>query len=69
MSGSRFDKTRRRFFTTTAAVGAAGVSGAIAETGGGSTRDDYDVAIVGGGFAGATAARELGKAGYRVVLL
>ncbi len=30
---------------------------------------DFDVAIVGGGFAGATAARELGKAGLRVVLL
>jgi monoamine oxidase len=32
-------------------------------------RDDYDVAIVGGGFAGVTAARECALRGRRVVLL
>ena len=30
---------------------------------------DYDVVVVGGGFAGVTAARELGLDGYRVLLL
>ena len=30
---------------------------------------DYDVIIIGGGFAGVTAARELGNKGIRCVLL
>ena len=30
---------------------------------------DFDVVVIGGGFAGATAARELGLEGYRVLLL
>ncbi|TDV98744.1 monoamine oxidase [Halomonas alkaliantarctica] len=35
----------------------------------GKTRFDYDVIVVGGGFAGATAARECGHQGYRTLLL
>src|SRR5918992_3458642 len=31
--------------------------------------DDFDVIVVGGGFAGLTAARELGHAGRRVLVL
>ena len=32
-------------------------------------RHDYDVIVVGGGFAGATAARELGLQGYKTLVL
>ena len=58
--------SRRRFLGTTA-IGAATLAqpawaGAVKTA-------DTDVVVVGAGFAGATAARELGKAGYRVHLL
>ncbi|NKB39062.1 MAG: FAD-dependent oxidoreductase [Gammaproteobacteria bacterium] len=33
------------------------------------TKHDYDVIVVGGGFAGATAARELGLQGYKILIL
>ena len=68
MNGTKI--RRRDFLATTAAAGAAGVLQSRAPAfaaGGGKT--DFDVAVVGGGFAGATAARELGKNGYSVVLL
>ncbi len=32
-------------------------------------KDHYDVIVMGGGFAGVTAARELGNAGYRVLII
>ncbi len=66
---------RRTFIKGSAIAAAAGVLGAAvmtpsrAEDHGAASATDYDVVVVGGGFAGATAARELGQAGYRVLLL
>jgi monoamine oxidase len=45
----------------------AGVAGALGETA--TSPDAWDVIVIGGGFAGVTAARELRHAGLRVVLL
>ena len=63
---------RREFLTGTAALSVAGIATtlagpAIAATRSGGT--DFDVIVIGGGFAGATAARELGTAGIRIALL
>lgn len=66
---------RRTFLSGTAAVAAIGAAkGAMAHPEKSpqertKTPFDYDVIVVGGGFAGATAARELGKQGYRTLLL
>lgn len=66
---------RRTFLSGTAALTAVGVTGgtlahsAKTPQDPGKTPFDYDVIIVGGGFAGATAARELGKQGYRTLVL
>lgn len=72
MKTPRANPNRRDFIAGAAATGAAGVAGIVtgpAQAATSSNASDFDVAIVGAGFAGATAARELGKAGYRVVLL
>ena len=69
MTDARTD--RRRFLATAGALGTAvatGVSGPVLAASAG-TSADFDVVVIGGGFAGATAARELGKAGHRVALL
>ena len=67
----------RRSFISGAAAAAASAStvaamgAAAAETANprGKTAFDYDVIVVGGGFAGATAARECGHQGYRTLVL
>ncbi|MEL7029673.1 MAG: FAD-dependent oxidoreductase, partial [Pseudomonadota bacterium] len=68
----------RRGFMSAAAVAAAGVATygasqkaaaedeAVGSVGGGS---DYDVIVIGGGMAGASAARETARSGLRTVLL
>lgn len=66
--------SRRSFLTGTAAVAATGAAaGALAceseKKTANKTPFDYDVIVVGGGFAGVTAAREHGKDGYRTLLL
>ncbi len=68
---------RRRFLKSGAAAVAAGVGTALTVNPGMSRAadteaagdTDYDVIVVGAGFAGATAARELSKGGKRVLLL
>lgn len=63
---------RRTFIAGTAALAAAGLAprgSAPAFAAAPSGAKDFDVVVIGGGFAGATAARELGRAGLRVVLL
>lgn len=74
-------QSRRRFFGT--AVGAVGALGTLGAIGGsraaapGSadlsqrkpTKDAYDVVVVGAGFAGLAASRELSRAGLDVLLL
>lgn len=70
----------RRSFIGSAAVVTAGVAGLGAIDAASATQKtnrastvkggfDYDVVVVGGGFAGATAARECGLQGYRTLLL
>ncbi|GAC1408338.1 MAG: hypothetical protein NVSMB6_07210 [Burkholderiaceae bacterium] len=72
------DLARRKFLSAAAGVSIAmATSGVMAASAAPSapvrrkkTGDfDYDVIVVGGGFAGATAARELGKEGYRTLLV
>ena len=58
--------TRRDFVKTSAAVAAALPFSAV---GADKSAHDYDVIVIGGGFAGATAARETAGAGLRTVLL
>ena len=68
------NKVTRRDFVKTAGVAAVAASaaplavqaGAAQHAGGGS---DYDVIVIGGGFAGAVAARETARAGLRTVVL
>ena len=69
----------RRGFLRQAGVGAAGVAmatGANASNGAGTSTAackaagcDYDVVVIGGGFAGVTAARDSRKNGYKTLLL
>ena len=75
-------KTRMGRFTRREALELAGV-GALAATGAslappvraahhekrGASGNDYDAIVIGAGFAGAVAARDLGKAGMRVLVL
>ena len=80
-AGHRSRQQRRDFLKTAMGGSTAGValsSGAVglsmlgAAPARAATRDgasQFDVIVIGGGFAGATAARELGKDGYRVALL
>ncbi|MCK2086798.1 NAD(P)/FAD-dependent oxidoreductase [Thauera aromatica] len=68
------DPSRRRFFKTaavTAAATALPLSAHAATSAPRSAPGDarYDVAVIGGGFAGVTAARELAQRGAKVVLL
>lgn len=67
----RDSKLSRRRFLGSTALGAAGLAQATprATWAAGVASEDPDVVVVGAGFAGATAARELGKAGYKVTLL
>ena len=67
-------KLRRRTFLagSSAMLAAAPLATAANETSGATasgTNADFDVIVVGGGFAGVTAARELGKHGYKTLLL
>jgi monoamine oxidase len=80
-SGGRF--TRREFVRSTGlgalvATGLAGGGVALGEerkaekqprAGGSGSSPDYDAIVLGAGFAGATAARELGTSGLRVLVL
>src|SRR4051794_25351751 len=71
MEGRRL--TRRRLIGAGAAAGAGAVIGAAAPAAArhrGSRRGGgHDVAVVGGGFAGLTAAREIARTGHTVILL
>jgi monoamine oxidase len=67
---------RRAFLAGTAAVVSAGATTALAQSATGTPKGserqskyDYDVVVIGGGFAGATAVRELGAQGYKALLL
>jgi monoamine oxidase len=57
--------------TAGALIGGRPAAGREAETpaGGSASAPDYDVIVIGAGFAGATAARELSTSGLRVLLL
>jgi len=73
-SGSRRSArtTRRRFLKTVGAtVGLAALprQATSRETTAGGDADDYDAIVIGAGFAGVAAARELGNAGLRTLLL
>ncbi|MFJ3054976.1 flavin monoamine oxidase family protein [Herbaspirillum sp. NPDC087042] len=68
----------RRGFLRATGVGAVGVAGMTAATGAAagnaaiaarSAGCDYDVVVIGGGFAGVTAARDSRKNGYKTLLL
>ncbi|OXR35133.1 FAD-dependent oxidoreductase [Pseudomonas umsongensis] len=72
--------SRRKFLRNAGVVGAAGAAvsaGAVSigtavagDKGGAKCADcDYDVVVIGGGFAGVTAARESMKNGYKTVIL
>lgn len=52
-----------------AAMAAGKVAKALPDARRGQHKFDYDIVVVGAGFAGVTAARELGAEGYRVLLL
>ncbi|MGB1882955.1 MAG: flavin monoamine oxidase family protein [Gammaproteobacteria bacterium] len=72
MPANRNGLNRRGFIAAGTALGSASLLGSSTAPAFAKGRDgatEIDVAIVGGGFAGATAARELGKAGYNVALL
>ena len=69
---------RRRFLSGTATLAVSGaLQGVLATPSSASEKDqgyrkagtDYDVIIIGGGFAGVTAAREMGLTGFRTLLL
>ncbi len=71
MKGSKARSSRRQFIKQTgaAAVGGMLAADALGRTAGrAATGFDYDVIVIGAGFAGATAARELGEDGLRVGL-
>jgi monoamine oxidase len=79
-NGHERESSRRRFLQAAglAAVGGGLLSGqgaahAAAATSQGAARSatqtDYDVIVVGGGFSGVTAARDLSKSGHRTLLL
>lgn len=73
-SGSRRSAptTRRRFLKTLGAtVGLAALprQAASRQPGAGADADDYDAIVIGAGFAGVAAARELGNAGLRTLLI
>lgn len=69
--------SRRKFLSGTAAIAAVGATGnalgskSEKQVGDkkGKTAFDYDVIVIGGGYAGVTAAREHGKDGYKTLLL
>lgn len=69
--------TRRHVIKAAAAISAGGALASCARPGDQQSQTprpsghdlDFDVVVVGGGFAGVTAARELGHDGYRVLLL
>ena len=61
---------RRDFIKKTAAVGAAATVLTGAQASGAAAGDkEYECIVIGGGFAGVTAAREAGRAGMRTLLL
>jgi monoamine oxidase len=60
---------RRAFMKSLAAGAAVGVLPGAAQTQPSNEKSTYDVLILGGGFAGVSAARELGQAGLRCLLL
>jgi phytoene dehydrogenase-like protein len=71
----RTELSRRAFVGGAVALasGAAMPAGASAQSGGGiacrTTGCDYDVVVIGGGFAGVTTARDCQKNGYRTLVL
>jgi len=76
-NGKQAHITRRKLLTT-AGAGALAVAASelvVAKSAGGDNSDsskntdELDVIVVGGGFCGVTAARELGKQGYKVTIL
>jgi len=62
--------TRRDFVKTGAAAAAVPLAvSSLRATGADESTHDYDVIVVGGGFAGVTAARETAQAGLKTVLI
>jgi pseudooxynicotine oxidase len=62
-------KVNRRDFIKTTGIAAAAVATPGLSSAQGSSSSIYDVAIIGGGFCGVTAARECAKNGYKTVIL
>ena len=60
---------RRRFLATSAGVAASAGIGATGLATAQTERNDYDVIVIGGGFAGVTAARDASLRGHRTLLL